>query len=65
MKKKFFDKETAACKFKITVLDDGYSDLNLEARSELWRAWLLLMSQEKLISKHSANTWTYPAKIID
>jgi hypothetical protein len=65
MKRKYFTKEVTSYQFKLSTLDKMKDiELKQESKEKLWRAFLILMADEKLIGAHSAKTWTYPVEYI-
>lgn len=66
MTRKYFNKETVTYKFKLDVLrKDDNEAASVAEKKLLWRAYLIIMSQQKLIGRNSAKTWTYPTKILN
>lgn len=64
MKAKYYKKETVVAKFKHEILmDENYADTTEDQKEILWEAFLLSLRKLRKISRHQANTWTFPKQL--
>ena len=65
MNTEYFNKTTVAYKFKWEVLKQWEGpELTLKQKETLWKAYLVILKMDSLISPHQADTWKYPVKLI-
>ena len=61
----YLKKINVTYRFKLRVLSlDEYQGFDQEQKEKLWSAYLYSLSKVRLISRHQANTWTYPKVLI-
>jgi hypothetical protein len=56
-----FNKEAAGYKFRLDILSQEKNfNLSDKGKGLLWQIFLYSMSTEGFVTKHQAETWTYP-----
>jgi len=62
---KYLKKITASARFYTQILTkEEFKKENDDVKESLWRIYLEGLRKTKQISRHQANTWKYPDKIL-
>lgn len=64
MSAKHLTKETVTYQFKWYFLKKLTVPPDEDRKRKLWKVFLLTLAQDKKITPHQAETWTYPMKAL-